>query len=162
MEKNEKTEEPRRGKNSGKGDTHMQTMSLPECSSEYAAFPKESPMDQQIYLNTLIVSSESLESSNLNRNMLQSETIYIHEASNDLDAERTKSSELLKNKIRILTNKVKLLQSKLSKHREDKKKIKRVKRRLGKSVTVIYLESLYLNAYTCGSRCPVNHHLCLI
>lgn len=77
-------------------------------------------MDQQIYLNTPIVSSESLKSSNLNINTLQSESIYIHEeASDDLDAERTKSSEQLKNKIRILTNKVKLLQSKLSKHRED-------------------------------------------
>lgn len=120
MEKNEKTEETRRGKNSAKGDTHVETMSLPECSSEYAAFPKESPMDQQIYLNTPIVSSESLKSSNLNINTLQSESIYIHEeASDDLDAERTKSSEQLKNKIRILTNKVKLLQSKLSKHRED-------------------------------------------
>jgi len=125
MEKNKKTEEPRRGKNSAKGDTHVETMSLPECSSEYAAFPKESPMDQQIYLNTPIVSTESLKSSNLNINTFRSESIYIHEeASNDLDAERTKSSELLKNKIRILTNKVKLLQSKLSKHREDKRKIK--------------------------------------
>ena len=38
-----------------------------------------------------------------------------------------KHPEHLKNEIRILINKVKVLQSKLSKHREDKKKITRIK-----------------------------------
>lgn len=138
QEKNEKTDESGRGKNSAKGDNHVETVSLPECSSASAAFLEELHMEQQIYLNTPTVSSESLESSNLNINTLQSESIYIHEeASNDLVVERrdseTASSEQLKKEIRILTNKVKLLQSKLSKHRKDKKKIKRVKRRLGKS-----------------------------
>ena len=115
------------------------------CSSESAAFPEEASTEQQI--NTPTVSSESHEGSNMNIDTctLQSESIYIHEeASNDLDAESGNSeretSEQLKKEIRILTNKVKLLQSKLSKHREDKKKITRIKRRLGKSFcTIIYL-----------------------
>ena len=117
----------------------METESLPaECSSESAAFPEESHLDQQIYLSAPTASRESIERLNLNTNTLQSEGIDIHEeASNDLDVEGTESSEQLKNEIRILTNKVKLLQSKLSKHakhREDKDKIKEVKRRLVKSL----------------------------
>ena len=99
---------------------------------------------------------ESLESSNMNIDACtsQSMNIYIQEgASTDLDAERrdseteanTEHPEHLKNEIRILTNKVKLLQSKLSKHREDKKKITRLKRRLGKSFcTVIDLWSQFI------------------
>ena len=101
---------------------------------ESAAFPEESRLDQQIYLSTPTVSSESLESLNLNRNTFRSESSDIHEdASKDLDVEGTESSEQLRNEISILTNKFKMLQSKLSKHREDKRKIKRVKQRLSKS-----------------------------
>ena len=75
---------------------------------------------------------------NIDTCKLQSKSIHIHEeASNDLNAERGNSeretSKQLKNEIRILMNEVKLLQSKLSKHREDKKKITQIKRRLGKS-----------------------------
>ena len=73
---------------------------------------------------------------NINACASQSENIYIHEgASTYLDVERrdseteasAKHPEHLKNEIRILVNKVKVLQSKLSKHREDKKKITRIK-----------------------------------
>ena len=86
-ERNKETNERRRGENSAKGDSHVETV-IAECSSESAAFPEEASTEQQI--DTPTVSSESYEGSNMNIDTctLQSESIYIHkEASNDLDAE---------------------------------------------------------------------------
>ena len=123
------------------------TFHMAECSSVSAAFPEETLMEQQIDFNNPAVSSEceSLESSNMNINTctFQSGNVYTHEGtSNDLDAdgrgnETEPSAGHLKNEIRILTNKVKLLQSKLSRHRKDKKKMMRIKQRLGKSFCTI-------------------------